>query len=64
MKIAFRWKCQLQFLSLLNNIKVNDWLCRLKDNNEMVNFPEFVSQYSALFAAVDPGSSDNWLPLV
>lgn len=42
---------------------MNAWLLHLKDNNIEIEFPEFVGQYSSLFAGSDPGSS-IWKNLV
>lgn len=39
-------------------LKVNEWLLRLKDNNIEITFPEFVGQYSSLFAGSDPGKNN------
>jgi hypothetical protein len=36
-------------------VQVNQWLLKLKDDNISIAFPEFVEQYSSLFAGSDPG---------
>jgi len=38
----------------VDSAAVNAWLLRLKDRGLKIEFPEFVSQYSALFAGMDP----------
>jgi Ca2+-binding EF-hand superfamily protein len=39
----------------VDSVQVNAWLLRLKDSETKIDFPEFVGQYSALFAGEDPG---------
>lgn len=39
----------------VDSVQVRAWLDKLKDQEDAIEFPEFVAQYSALFAGEDPG---------
>lgn len=39
----------------IDSVQVNRWINVLKDSNKEIEFPEFVGQYSSLFAGDDPG---------
>jgi hypothetical protein len=41
----------------VDSADVNAWILKLKDDKIRIAFPEFVEQYSALFAGSDPGTS-------
>lgn len=43
----------------IDSVQVNKWLNGLKDADKSIEFPEFVGQYSSLFAGDDPGESSN-----